>query len=896
MADKSFLVGNIPNTPAYSAVPVSQTEPTFQSGVTGSPSNIPYLYTNNAPTTFLEGVTGVTEAAPVNLYTFNDTGTGSEVTLDFQSNILDNYDAYTYHFKLFITSTENARTGDIFSPANQVIIAESGVSDLTIDKVEFNAIAVPSVEAGTGTQTTVKFEIVEPSGAGLLDKLYYESVALGIGNWLVMPCYLELSFKARSPGTSDSDNNGEPGPISGLKWVWPIKLTNTKANVTTVGTRYEFDAIFYNELAQSNSYFAIQHNIVLKGVDTFQSAMNDLETKLNQDQFLKLIDNYSIPDSYRIVVDPAIANYKIRPVDDNKNSVRAGDYRILTDKTAMFNSGTGIDKIIDSLLINTEKYQVEATGAQNQTAGSSPGTINQDINQMKKFWRVTTETRPIAFDRRRQDNAVEITIFVLQYDLGVVLASPTSTGGTDGTIDASKRRLDEYLNKKILRKKYNYIFTGENDQIVTFDLNMNFSFAAALARFGGIYYSSSSKDIGPTIQHNAEEEANITEQVRKIISMQNDASTNSAIDQNSLKQLKSQIASSTLDSATKSRYTVLLEQSRPENRLTYINQARLHGINDNGTIDQNYLTAKSNATELATPAGNTNLKFISNVNLNSAATNQAYQDYIATGKGKIRPIAFREAPQEGASGQGVEATRTSGKNKLASLFSTALYSSLDASLMHIKLTIKGDPFWLFPMPTNGESKFVYNADLSVSEAIANLKGVPNSSVNFFGSDNFIIVRFRTPRIYNETTNPDNPDPFTEVETFSGVYRVLTIVSKFEQGLFKQELTCLLDPVINTSDFIKQIENNAANQDIPATASSLTGTPVPSLNVKTQRISSNLSSQFPGIVDTVRNSAGKVKDYGSLGAAAINQAKSNIPTIPDPTLIFQASNLIGPFSG
>jgi hypothetical protein len=171
----------------------------------------------------------------------------TDVKIAFQPNLLDNYDAVTYHFKLFMVSTADSSTGRVLDPRSQVVIAESGVSDLTIDKIELDAIAVPSIEAGTGTQTTMKFEIVEPSGAGLLDKMYYESIDLGIGNWAVMPLYLQLEFRGRDPGTSNSDADGSPGALGNLRWLWPLKITDIKANVTAVGTRYSFSAIMYNE-------------------------------------------------------------------------------------------------------------------------------------------------------------------------------------------------------------------------------------------------------------------------------------------------------------------------------------------------------------------------------------------------------------------------------------------------------------------------------------------------------------------------------------------------------------------------------------------------------------------------------------------------------------------------
>jgi hypothetical protein len=760
------------------------------------------------------GTQGGPTAAEINAYahkTDNITASSKEShTLNFQPNMLNNYDVVTYHWKLFLTSLENAKNGDVLSLANQVVIAESGVSDLTIDKVEMNGIAIPSVETGTGTQTTVKFEIVEPSGAGLLDKMFYEAVSLGIGNWLVMPCFLQLEFRGRDPKTSSADLTGAPGTIGSMRWLWPIKLTNAKANVTTVGTRYEFDAIVYNELAQSNSYFGIQHNLILREIDTFEGAMKDLARKINADQLEKLIDNYSIPDTYKIVIDPIFQGKAgtITPPKNNNNTSRGGDYVKFDKKTATYNTGTTIDKIIDSLLGNTAYYQEKMQGA--PAPAAKPGTSNTEPDQMKKFWRVVTETHPIAYDSLRQDNAVEITIFVIEYDTGVMDVNPSQTGQTPDSIGAAKKRIVEYANKRIFNKIYNYMFTGLNDQVISFDLNMNFSFAASLSRFGGIYSNTATQNgEGVTNQKHAEEEKNLTTQLRQTLQFVNNASPQDSkkVDAK-ISEMKKSLDNSKLDPTTRARYNTILSNAKSADKVG-TNLQGTGGLNANGTIAD---PVKS-ATSLAVPKNNMSPAFISDVQLSSEGTKQAYQTMLTNRKGKLRPIPYREGVQESNLGFGIDQASDAGRNRVSSVFATALYSSLDASLQHVKINIKGDPYWLFPQPITGEkTKVDYNSYIAKSnpaQAITNIKDAHKTirdSVNLFGTDNFIVIRFRTPRIYNETTGII--DPFTDAEMFSGVYKVITIVSKFEVGKFTQELTCLLDPVINITDlqgFLKEIE-------------------------------------------------------------------------------------------
>ncbi len=803
----------------------------------------------------------------------------SETTVKFLPNSLDSYDVYTYHWKLFITTLENAASGSVLTASNQVIIAESGVTDLTIDKVELHGIAVPSVEAGTGTQTTIKFEIVEPAGAGLLDKLFYEALGLGIGNWLVMPCFLQLEFRGRNPDTGQSEISGTSGGLGSQRWVWPVKLTNVKANVTNVGTRYEFDTIMYDELAQSNSYFSIQHNIVLHNVSNFATAMADLEQKLNEDQFEKLIDNYSIPDTYKIYVDPSIATVATELVSDqNKDSSRGGGYINFKEKTATFAAGTGIDKIVDSLLANTDYFARKLQSS--TTRDSTPETLTQQTNQMKKLWRIITETKPIAFDALRQNNAVAITIWIVEYDLGAVMADAAQTGQTSNTITAEVKRFNEYASKRIMNKVYNYIFTGLNDQIYNFDLNMNFSFAAALSRFGGYYINSTSQDKGAK-QIDVDAAANAAKQLSQTLQFINNAPANTNVD-SQIAATQAAIKNSTLDQATQDRYTALLGYAKPGSpvNFTQINQSiqQQGGITANGT-PSNLATAQKYAGNLAQPVSATNangenisLSFISDVQTNSATAKAAASTFDNISGGKLRPISFAETNQDQNVGQGIEATNDPSRARVSSIFSTALYSTLDASLQYIKLTIKGDPYWLFPGSINSsQTQLVYKstfADQNQAFAIIKKSQTRNlsyeqASINMFGTDNFIVIRFRTPSIYTQAGDPgaigtegttrttsSSDSPLETVDTFSGVYRVITVISKFESGRFTQELTCMLDPVINVNiDQIRTQIEQAIQQMSPIVPPITAPTPAPTSitsTSKTQPIVSNNNNFPPGM--------------------------------------------------
>jgi len=797
----------------------------------------------------------------------------------FLPNILDNYDSVTYHWKLFITTPAASSAGKIFDLESQTIIAESGVTDLTIDNVEIRSIVTPSVECGTGTSTSVKFQIKEPGGAGMIDRIFYQSLALGIGNWNVMPFYLQLQFRGRTPGTSESDDSA-PGTISSLRWLWSLKISDIKVNVTNVGAVYDFTATIYDELAQSNAHYVLQFPVVLDNLTNFSDAMTKLEEKLNGDEIYRMLGTCSIPNSYKIIVDPAIAGFQITPNNSNTNSVRNSSTVSFDGKNCQVPAGTSVDKIIDSLLANTDDYQTLINHS--LTPGGIGVTMPEEKSQMKELWRIITETRPLAYDPRQKNFAKEFTIYIVKYDLGVLSANTFQDLAGEDTIDVERKRLMTYVNKSILRKKYNYIFTGLNDQVVNFDIKINNAFTAAVNRMDGIYFNTAMSDKGPVTHNHSEEEGALAEKIRKAMSFQNNASTSTtAAAKTAMEEATTAIAAADIPDDEKKRITKLLSVSKPESRNNFLKDAtKLGGIDADGEFTRVKLQSKSIATPVKEKTTDKNLSFISDIDVNGSAAKNAYSTYLAGIKGQLRPIARSDSMQQRQIGLGVESNSNSGLQKLSSMFAVALHSSLDTSFANINLSIKGDPFWLFPPPILQGDERIYNSlKLSEIEAITAIKrGHFNrkDSINILGTDNFIIIRFRTPRIFNTDETPDGDPTFSDIEMFSGVFKITSIISKFNAGLFRQELDCIIDPNINVINFMKEIEDISSEQDKPSTTEDLLNRQqIPKTSVKLDKVIMGSAAEKVKGLDPLNFE--NLSALNILGPGITNQAASNVPT-------------------
>ena len=347
-----------------------------------------------------------------------------------------------------------------------------------------------------------------------------------------------------------------------------------------------------------------------------------------------------------------------------------------------------------------------------------------------------------------------------------------------------------------------------------------------------------------------EAEKDATDRIRKILQFINSAAPGASTDAK-IKEARDALSTSTIDPTLRDRYINLLDHAKKQDRQQYVKEISVAGgISSSGT-----LTTKATAAQyLSAPVNG--LRFVSDVNTTSPEAQAAYDIAISSRKGKLRPVAFREGQNETTLSTGIDPSSGAGRARVANIFATALYASLDNSLVSVKLTIKGDPYWLFPRSIGPNVDVLpYKSNMPAALAIKAIKDTDDpSGFNPLCTDNFIVVRFRTPKIYDVTTGAT--DPYTEVETFSGVYKVISITSKFEDGTFKQEISCNLDPMINLTDFLKDMNENSKQLDVVAVPQPNN---LPITAVKTQKLSGSPSAVKGEAATTRDSTTGAVVD-------------------------------------
>lgn len=397
--------------------------------------------------------------------------------VDILSNILDGYENPTYHFKLYMKAP-GAKFNDV---KRRVVIAESGVSPIDIDNIEMRSTGGITKEAGSGMATSFNFTLREPFGVTLLDQMQSAGRFLGIENFQKYPFYLELSFKGRRSSDLDAADPSNPAdsPLSGLVWTWPIKVTDTAMNVTSGGSTYAISAVNYAEMAYTNQASDVEEPIVIN-TDNVGDFFTQLQQQLSARESRKTgTSAYEFPDTYQFYIDQEILDASIVPDNVEERQNRMANYN--SDEKKMqftFQPGISIDKIIQNVLSLTRFFQKKTLGT---TDSDVPGQDDKSTEALyQTLWRVIADTEIRNYDNGRNDYQKKFKYIIIPYDI-----STLQSVSKNKSSQSDQDKVNSHRSRGILRKVYNYIYTGQNDQVFDFDLTFNFNWHIALPLQGG---------------------------------------------------------------------------------------------------------------------------------------------------------------------------------------------------------------------------------------------------------------------------------------------------------------------------------------------------------------------------------------------------------------------------
>lgn len=416
------------------------------------------------------------------------------ISWDIQDNVLNDYDRYTYHFRLLMVNDQDSNDPLLGSKIRDgriptTTIAESGVTvGFNLVSVQIQDAVSPNFRTRNTVTTEIDMTITEAYGMTLIDRMFLASRQLGVRNWRLAPMVLELSFKFYNKEGIIVSSAADP-----IRKIYKLVLVDTESTLTEVGSTYRIKATASGSVGFKDYWFIIPQTYKVVAGQTAPSnnpaAQNNrrpnepataiirastgsvgeffqrLGTQLT-DFYIEQRNNVSGGTSttpliyYKFSVAPALAEKAIN-FTNQTNARRLGfSAPGSTNQEIIIGRGVSISDLIDDIcasLVDTSFF----TPPNSETTG----TI--------RVPRVECQVNLIGYDVILNDYVRE-----LNYVIGVLETlrpTPTVEHGRrfQTSIENQTSRTRYTASSNVLRKFYPFYYTGMNTEVIKLDLTFN---------------------------------------------------------------------------------------------------------------------------------------------------------------------------------------------------------------------------------------------------------------------------------------------------------------------------------------------------------------------------------------------------------------------------------------
>lgn len=389
----------------------------------------------------------------------------------------ENQDRPEVNAEIKKTIEQNERLKGTLDKSRKVL---SQNRDLYIKSVTMNTVPGLNEKRRLTSVTQINMDIVEPFGITLLERVRAAAINNNYLDHLDAPYLLTVEFK----GFDEQGRVLSEKQARTMKRVIPIKLVDMQMDVNQAGTVYTVKAIPYNEFAFVNTYSEVKTAGSLypqgKTVADVVKALEDLLNQAAEDD--REAGKIGIPDKYQISIHEDLNPEKPFSTDnlDQKgmfkqsrvsDAVDTGDVPI---EYMRIKAGDNMVKILEEIMkghpdYTEKKYKEFRQKASRelgkaQFTGGAQAVLEQAEQFYFKYFRIRSSIIPNdnGFDLKRATNPKIIKFTIEPYKVHAYSLALTG-------ISTGKNF------KNFVFKTYNYIFTGDNVDVL--DLNINYRVA-----------------------------------------------------------------------------------------------------------------------------------------------------------------------------------------------------------------------------------------------------------------------------------------------------------------------------------------------------------------------------------------------------------------------------------
>jgi hypothetical protein len=444
------------------------------------------------------------------------------------------YELTTYNITIFMleegivfnkrlsTFSRDIKNIDDVKRMGGIILAQSAGSDqFYIDNVTFTTAGL----SGPGAfVSTLDFTINSPYQADWPDHIFKAGEKLGIRNHTDFPIHMLIEWKGRDAKTSKATK-----PTTFTSRCYALALSDMDLTMDEAGGSYAVRAFRASErgLGQDKAY--LKRDITISG-ETLGEVLQELVGRL-QNVTAKEERNVWVNDVYNIEIPAEWQDWKVRTSYEQKFSTLSSNINGSADasgsttdsggtqinpaahansantspidtfdsqkflnesemvRTFVFKTGEDILSIIQKILNTAAKFQQLLVGDEYDLQEVKAVAKRTSPENIWKFYaKIDVDVEYIGYDKNTRQYACKRIYEIIKHHDPLLGANEETTLQT---VETSKKRLHEMLNKKVIRKAYTYYYTGLNTEIK--NLELKFDNHYVIARNMGSNKGSSGK-------------------------------------------------------------------------------------------------------------------------------------------------------------------------------------------------------------------------------------------------------------------------------------------------------------------------------------------------------------------------------------------------------------------
>ena len=691
----------------------------------------------------------------------------------YQENILNQFDNYTYSWAVHIHHPNLVGTYDDLSQiisANKVItLAESGVeNEISIDIVNQSLFLTYAKENRNSVANLFTIEFIEAMGATFYTRIYDAARRLGIQNHLEACYILELNFRGwRVDGSSV--------PVIIGPYFYQTKLTKLSMNFKDGASFYTGSFIETTEDAYARLNFHLVQAITISA-SNFGDFLTKFEKDINQQAKSQAMASAGMlfPNVYHFTTTDEYSGWKSFVFDDLADieqtrgisvNISGGTLNITLPQ------GTSITSAISMVLFQTKQFKRIITNyGYAKDAPADTEAQPEKLAEIVKWVSYETEVGYLTYDMLHKHYPKDITFKVKGYLTPEAIHDPSSYyKGLNSDIQTD--RLREIFNTGLLRKRFDYTYTGTNTEVLDLDVTLNNVFYTLQALSHGAVSMPAAFFSGIGGEQQAE--------VAALKATEQDLKTKMAATQNridSLRKENTQLGTSSGRAEAGTQAQINLNRAELDSAQTQLknlsNQAIQAG--ERRLAANNYLIDNTSTNVTALPSSK--IRYLTQDELLTPAE---FSSYL--------PNNFDFSEVQSLATIGPESPDNPGAAMLG-----AMEVNLNASgdLIQQSIVVRGDPYWL------GRPKGFNNTE---TQADYNIGGVM-----YFLNIEFPTYPLETTGLSNNTRN----------FMLAGLYRVIKVNANYSNGQFTMTLNSFRDTNTDSeSMYDNLIAGNVADSQI-----------------------------------------------------------------------------------